>query len=103
MEGLTNGRVVHYVLSEDDAKLINERRKAANQTPVNERIPGIQYYVGNNVEPGKHCPMVITEVWNVDGLVNGKVLLDGQDDYWVTSKYYSDEKKPYTWHWIEKA
>jgi hypothetical protein len=47
--------------------------------------------------------MVIVKVWNDQGLINGKVLLDGMDDYWVTSKSFSDEKKPYTWHWIEKA
>ena len=103
MEGLTVGRIVHYVLSEDDARAINARRIATNQIPISEHIPGLQYHVGNSAEAGEHCAMVIVKVWNDQGLINGKVLLDGMDDYWVTSKSFSDEKKPYTWHWIEKA
>ena len=103
MEGLIVGRVVHYVISEDDAKAINARRTEANQIPPSEKLPGVQYFVGNSVEAGEHCAMVIVKVWNSDGLINGKVLLDGRDEYWTTSKSFSDEKKPYTWHWIEKA
>ncbi len=102
MEGLTVGRVVHYALSTDDAKIINERRIAVNQ-PAGERLPGVQYHIGNPVESGEHCAMVITQVWNTDGLINGKVVLDGLDDYWATSRRYSEQKEPGTWHWIEKA
>lgn len=102
MEGLTVGRVVHYVLSEGDAVEINKLREA--QLPVSEQLPGIQYHIGNKVEAGEHCAMVIARVWNSDiGLINGKMLLDGTDDYWATSRSFSDEKKPGSWHWIEKA
>lgn len=102
MEGLTVGRVVHLVLSSNDVYDINKPRDAGN-IPLNERIPGLQYHIGNNVQEGQHCAMVITQVWNPDGLINGKVLLDGLDDFWATSRNYSDAKEPGTWHWIEKA
>lgn len=104
MDGLTVGRIVHYVLSEQDAGEINDRRKAANQAPKAERLPGAQYYNGNRVEAGQHVAMGIVAVWNQDGLINGKCFLDGTDEHWVTSKSFdNEEKKPYTWHWIEKA
>ena len=103
MEGVIVGRMVHYVLSEDDANIINALRKAALIVPRVEKIQGIQYHAGNSVEAGEHCAMVIVKVSNDQGLINGKVLLDGQDDHWVTSRSFSEEKKPFTWHWIEKA
>lgn len=103
MDGLTVGRVVHYVLSEGDAQEINKLHEAAN-IPRDERVPGIQYHTGNHVDAGDHCAMVVVKVWNPDiGLINGKVLLDGMDDYWAMSRSFSDEKKPSSWHWIEKA
>lgn len=103
MDGLTVGRVVHYVLSESDVKQIDMLRKAAGEIPPSERVPGVQYHFGNGVEVGKHVAMVIVEVWGAEGLVNGKVLLDGLDVFWATSRSYSDAKEPSTWHWIEKA
>jgi hypothetical protein len=104
MDGLTVGRLVHYVLTETDAKEINEAHQAANETPTADRIPGIQYHVGNLVTAGEHCGATLVKVWNKEnGYVNLKVQLDGQDDYWATSKSYSDQKEPGTWHWIEKA
>lgn len=104
MEGVIHGRVVHYVLSDDDARKINDRRKAANAVPVAERIPGVIYNTGNDVTEGEHVVMIIMKVWNENGLINGRCELDGNDSYWVTSKSFDgDEKKPYSWHWIEKA
>lgn len=103
MDGLTVGRVVHYVLGEDDAKIVNERNQIGNDLSVDEQVPGLQYHGGNSVATGQHCAMVIVQVWSVDGTVNGKVLLDGLSNYWVTSRRYSDAKEAGTWHWIEKA
>jgi hypothetical protein len=104
MDGLTIGRIVHYVLTETDAKEINDKHAAANQTPITDRAPGLQYHVGNPVTAGEHCAAVIVQVWNKgNGYVNLKVLLDGQDDHWATGKSFSDQKEPGSWHWIEKA
>lgn len=103
MDGLTPGRIVHYVLSETDVESIDEKRKQANNIPLPQRVPGVEYTEGNHVEAGQHCAMVIVQVWNTEGMVNGKVLLDGKDTLWVTSRKYSDAKEPHSWHWIEKA
>lgn len=104
MDGLTVGRVVHYVLTKSDAEQIEEQHKAGNSTPHNERIPGLQYAAGNSVSAGDHCAMMIVKVWNpTNGLINGKVFLDGLDDFWATSRSYDENKTPGSWHWIEKA
>jgi hypothetical protein len=94
MDGLIEGRIVHFVMPEGD-----------------------------------HRPAVIVKVWepyagNPDkGMVNLQVFVDGTNDaskknidsmpftrtdaerglFWATSRFYSEDKEPGTWHWIEKA
>jgi hypothetical protein len=86
MEGLTEGRIVHYVM-----------------------------------QSGEHRPAIVVRVWDVTGApkgyVNLVVFVDGANDLhyasvpgtpdqvtiWATSKRYSEDKEPDTWHWIEKA
>lgn len=85
MDGLIEGRIVHFVfereLPDGDKKLI-------------------------------HRPAIITKVWDLNnGCCNMQVFMDGYNDadltdspgvIWRTSILYSEEPKPYTWHWIEK-
>ncbi len=94
MEGLIEGLIVHYVL-----------------------------------ESGQHRPAIVVRDWKQpNGLVNLQVFTDGwndqfvsthlvhvgeqklegalkidQNSIWCTSIHYSEEMKPGTWHWIEKA
>ena len=92
MDGLIEGRIVHYVM------------------------PG-----------GKHTPAIIVKVWNENGLSNLQVFTDGSNalpytpeektqfssfgidleqvahgHIWQTSRSYSEEPQPGTWHWVEK-
>lgn len=91
MNGVVAGRIVHYVLSDEDAKKINERR-------------GNQPDSGNTTMAGFHTPMMIVRVFpNEHGLVNGQCLLDGSDTLWVIGKKYNEENDYGSWHWIEKA
>lgn len=113
MDGLTEGRIVHYVISQMEADEINRRRKDA--ADIQDRLKagtwplGAQAHVGNTVSAGDHIPMVVVRVWNRDtGMVNGKVLLDGNDDFWATSVRFKEvggheKAENRTWHWIEKA
>lgn len=103
MDGLTEGRMVHYVLSEWDAKAINEKLDNAIQR-------GDRDVVGNQAIAGQHVPAVVVRVWSGElGMVNLKCLLDGSTDYWATSRRFhypaapGDLFEPQTWHWIEKA
>ena len=81
MDGLTEGRVVHFV-----------------------------------TERGDHRPAMVVKVWRdlqdrYPGYSNLQVFADGSNDgewgkpnvVWETSVSYSEEPKPRTWHWIERA
>lgn len=91
MDGLIEGRVVHYVL------------------------PDMEDYQKCGVV-GEHRPAIVVRNWHVpgyDGMVNLQVFIDGSNDIgldghhtatkWATSVHYSEEKEPGTWHWIEKV
>lgn len=83
MEGLTEGRIVHYVL------------------PDQQHRPAIVVKVWSLPYPPE------------DGCVNLQVFMDSDADAlyndkmlpvsWRTSVTYSAMPKPGTWHWIEKA
>jgi hypothetical protein len=77
MDGLTEGRNVHFVL--------------------------------NN---GIHRAAIVVNVWDKEaGVVSLMVFLDGPNDVavsaqnplWVGTVSHSEEPKPRTWHWIERA
>jgi hypothetical protein len=106
MDGLIEGRIIHYVLSKDDAEAINKRRHAAESHDLND---GTQLNTGNHVMSGEHVPGMIVAIFpnefgkGIPG-VNVQCLLDGSDSYWVTSKQFdNDLKLPGTVHWIERA
>lgn len=84
MPGLTEGRIVHYVL--DTGRNAGEHR------------PAIIVKIWNAAT----------------GYCNLLVFLDGGNDdetapypaplmRWATSVNYSEDPQPRTWHWIEKA
>lgn len=94
MEGLTEGRIVHFVLSN------GEHRPAivVNNWGSEKNFDGAWAYPEE------------------DGYVNLQVFIDGSNDndvypvsvppnhmVWETSIKYSAEPEPRTWHWIEKA
>lgn len=83
------GRIVHYTLSDDDARRIGHQRS----------LGSLQ---GNGVRAGEVYPMLITRVWdsgkpNPDAAVNGQVLLDGSDSLWVTSVKVGEGPRTYAW------
>jgi hypothetical protein len=85
------GRILHYRLTEVDAKRINKRRQDAISYRVSKTMPGTalvedgtQIHYGNDAHPGEVYPLIVTKVWE-GGLVNGQVLLDGNDTLWVMS------------------
>lgn len=86
----TIGRTVLYRLTEGDARHITQNR-AHN---------GVS---GNFVDAGQVYPAVVVRTFpgNPHGVVNLKVLLDGPDDYWATSRHEGAE--PGTWAWPERA
>ena|SRR5437868_10229098 len=83
------GRIVHYMLTEQDAAQVMRRRtdgpSIADRVKEDKWPVGAQAHVGNPVSAGDVYPMLI--VWVSAGdMVNGRVFLDGSDDLWVTSR-----------------
>lgn len=86
--GLTEGRIVHYVLPDG---------RSAGQIR-----PAIVVRVWRDVSPD-----LIAQ-----GYSNLQVFIDGTNDYpnaansnaiWATSKVYSEDKELGTWHWPPKV
>jgi hypothetical protein len=99
IDGLTEGRIVHYVMAGQDAP------SAGHQSV------------------GQHRPATIVRTWDKEsGCSNLIVFLDGSNDghkykvehmgvahdeyrhtYWATSRMYSEGGEPGTWHWPERT
>lgn len=95
----TIGRIVHYVLSEEDAQAIN-RRRVPGVGHASDWPKGAQAHVGNSAGKGEIVPAIV--VWphnNEPQTFNGQAFLDGNDTLWLTSVPYSEEYKQGTWHW----
>lgn len=101
----TVGRVVLYSLTENDAIQINQRRRDAVQKYHMHQWQrnGTQLHQGNDVNAGDVCAADIVRVFGStpEAMVNLKVKLDGNDDYWATSRKVSDEPKPGYYHWMD--
>lgn len=80
------------MLTEQDAAEIMRRRTTgesiATRITAREWPLGAQAHVGNAVAAGDVFPMVIVRVWPGGDVstVNGRVLLDGSDEFWATSR-----------------
>jgi hypothetical protein len=118
MDGLKPGRIVYYVLSAQDAAEINRRRTTG--ASIAERMKqelqqlyngvqstvfgwpaGAQAHIGTPVEAGEILPAMVLKVWGQEsGCSNLKVMLDGTDTYWATSRNFAADKAPGTWHWM---
>jgi len=90
------GRIVHYMLTENDAEQINRRRTSGQD--ISKRIEadkwplGAQAHIGNTVRAGDVFPMMIVRVWPDSEVssVQGQVFLDGNDCFWATSREQVD-------------
>lgn len=89
------GRIVLYKLNYTDAANINRRRQHARDQIDYHRWKknGTMVHAGNDVKQGDVAPMMIVAVWGStpESCVNGKVMLDGTDELWVTSVSVSPE------------
>lgn len=100
----TVGRIVNFKLNQQNVDEITRRRTTSQS--ISERITegkwplGAQAHIGNPVRAGQIVPMIITAVWS-ESCVNGKVILDGSDSYWVTSVLQGDQE--FNWNWPERV
>ena len=109
----TVGRIVHYRLTSSDAADISRRRadfaafNAAHRDAAGNEagsFPGRSGHVGhfgNPASEGDVCAAVVVAVFGNGEHVNLKVLLDGNDDHWATSR--PEGTSPGTWAWPPRA
>lgn len=95
----TPGRVVHYKLTDNDAEVINRRRADAKLNYSAAMKAGTQIHVGNHVVAGEIYPAIIVRTWGnqPNSAVNLQVLLDGNDNYWATSRQAGVHEGSYGW------
>jgi hypothetical protein len=105
---------VHYRLTTYEANAINRRRTNGEsiKNRMDESPPawptGAQAHIGNTVVAGDTVSMTVVRVWHDVGkyqrgisVLNGQCLLDGNDQYWVTSVH--EGEGPGTWSWPPKV
>lgn len=99
MDGLTEGRIVHYVMP-------NGEHRPAIVTKVWDRDPvGTSGCANLNVFTDYSNDIPYTQP-EIDTMVRGfGFSLDDvrHGHAWRTSIMFSADPKPHTWHWIEKA
>lgn len=90
----TIGRIVHYTLTEADAKAINKRRAdfyafqqtlAGTPDPGHRGATGHVAHTGNQASTGDVCPAMVVRTFGGTA-ANLQVHLDGTDTYWATSR-----------------
>lgn len=94
----TVGRIVHYKVGQTIADIINKRRRdfAEYRKTETYQDTGYMAHYGNQMQAGDILPLVIVKVWPT-GPINGQVLLDGNDNIWVTSVTEGDEEGHWSW------
>jgi hypothetical protein len=94
MEGLTEGRIVHYVLNEG-------RDKGEHRPAIVVRVWRVfEADMITKSAPENGCCQL--QVFT-DSDEHGKYNDELSPVMWKTSVIYDESGKPGTWHWIEKA
>ncbi|WP_328439389.1 hypothetical protein OHA71_23915 [Streptomyces sp. NBC_00444] len=88
----TAGDVVLYQLTAADAVDINRRRKDFHENGSAESRTGFIGHVGNWATEGDVFPAIVVRVHAESTVTcNLRVLLDGTDTYWATSRAEGDD------------
>lgn len=85
----TVGRIVLYTMARFDVESINAQRASETRYPGNAVIAGEVYPA-----------MIVRGGDQPDSYVNLKVMLDGHDCYWATSRMVGDPSDQGTYHWM---
>lgn len=92
----TIGSIVHYQLSDEDARQINRRRLDFANARSATAGTGFIGHVGNQAEAGQVCPAMVVRTFGGSS-ANLQVMLDGSDTYWATSRGEGDLPGQWTW------
>lgn len=90
MDGLIEGRIVHFVLPDGNSK--------------GDHRPAIIVRVFESMrESGTVNLLVFTDCLNDVDPRDPQTASYGSGTLWATSVHYSEDKDLRTWHWIERA
>ena len=101
-KGLVPGRIVYFMFGAQSATAVNERRRDVESSTgvlFRKAKSGVVMHTGSMVFAGDILPAMVTRVRS-NGVVNLKVMLDGNDTYWATEVPYDVGKHLDTWHWM---
>ncbi len=98
MEGLTEGRIVHYVMPdgvEHRPAIVVKVWRNGDGTPPKNGCANLQVFTDGSND--------LNHIKGPDGTtyINPEEVKTGV--VWKTSSLYSEAKEAHTWHWIEKA
>lgn len=94
--GLTEGRIVHYVLESGRNKGEHRPAIVVRDWKQSNGLVQLQVFTDGMNDGFKESHLVsIGE--------EGASVVASQNIMWRTSVHYSEDKEPGTWHWIEKA
>lgn len=84
----TIGRIVHYTISEDDARQVRHQ----------QNLMGGAMFKCNEARAGSVLPaIVVSGPHGPDNLVNLQVFLDGDCSYWATSRAEGEGQGKWAW------
>jgi hypothetical protein len=87
MEGLNEGRIVHYVMPNNQNRAALVVRVFTHLAPEHDGMANLYVFLDGLNDQGQ--------------FPDGSVLSgQGVTIYWATSVHYSEEPLPGTWHWI---
>ncbi len=96
MDGLTEGRIVHYVLESGRSKGAHRPAIVVRDWKQSNGLVQLQVFTDGWNDEFKDTHLV--RIGEQD-----TVVVISQNTIWRTSVHYSEDKEPSTWHWIEKA
>ncbi len=96
MDGLTEGRIVHYVLESGRSKGAHRPAIVVRDWKQSNGLVQLQVFTDGWNDEFKDTHLV--RIGEQD-----TVVVISQNTIWRTSVHYSEDKQPGTWHWIEKA
>lgn len=84
------GRIVHYRVSQNDVATIQQQRKLFRALEL-DPLAG-----GNDVRSGEVFPAIVVKTFSPEQ-ASLRVMLDGPDDLWTTSKTLGDSEGQWQW------
>jgi len=95
--GLTEGRIVHYVLESGRSKGAHRPAIVVRDWKQSNGLVQLQVFTDGFNDDFRESVSAMQSNGEAVGITFSANVI------WQTSVHYSEDKEPSTWHWIEKA